>query len=1220
MHIQEIVVDGFKSYAHRTVIAGFDPHFNAITGLNGSGKSNILDSICFVLGITNLSQVRAGNLSELVYKQGQAGINKASVTVVFDNSDESKSPVGYEQCSEVTVTRQVLIGGKSKYLINGRTSPAGQVANLFHSVQLNVNNPHFLIMQGRITKVLNMKPNEILGMVEEAAGTRMYENKKLAAIKTIEKKQKKVEEINSVLSEEITPTLERLRKEKQHYLEWSMKKSEVERMEKFVVASEYKRAQDILQKNKDVIEELDAEVKRNEDIFQQCNEEIKQKEEEIESLTTQLNGQYGSEHKESKSEEEKLSKKLVKTTSAWQNSLNNVEKATEDLNAANALRQETKEARLSKEREINDDNGTITRAQQEATDAEQEVERLTKEYQNMCAGISSSEGDEAMTLPDQISKAHSDANNADARVKQATMKMKHLKTSIKAVEKDMKKEEKSAEKLAAQKEKLSQKVDTIKSKIKSINFPSQDFDNLENEKDDLTNSIGNLQDLVDTLTAQLQGRLSFNYSDPVRGFDRSKVKGMIARLIHVKESKHATALEVVAGGRLYQVVVDEAITGKALLSRGQLQRRVTIIPLDKIQSKGITNAAVNTARSMADKMQTEASPAIELVGFDEEVRNALEYVFGSTLIVDGTEAANKICDATKTRTVTLDGDVYDPSGTISGGSKNNLGTTLSKLTELTSSSTELAEKQKRLEVVTKKIDELGITSRQFENLNNQLELSTAELTSVEKHLSQTSFGMLLDKFNKMKQEMDEASTEAQEMELEKETKLSLYNELQEKETELTRNREEKLKDIEQKVTAAKRMASEMADKTRVIESQSQTLELELDSLIAEVTATEEAVKAAEKAVHEANRIEEDLQMKVGEIKAQYDEALAKLKLIEEKMTSCNSDLKKLSKERTKLTKTAEAAELDVKKKSIKVTKFHKDISNAEKHIVVLDKKYEWIRHEKEMFGKEGGDYDFEASDPSEMSHQLKSLQDEQTKLEKRTNKKVMGMIEKAEDEYSELMRKRRVVENDKKKIESVIEELDEKKKTELERTWVKVTRDFGSIFSTLLPGASAKLEPPEGMQAWEGLEVKVGFGGVWKESLSELSGGQRSLIALSLILSLLLFKPAPMYILDEVDAALDLSHTQNIGNMLKTHFSQSQFIVVSLKEGMFNNANVIFRTKFVDGVSTVTRTIGVGASSKARALLDSDNNIQENRETSNPKRTARSRQRSTKSTGIGKEN
>merc|ERR1712072_354221 len=154
----------------------------------------------------------------------------------------------------------------------------------------------------------------------------------------------------------------------------------------------------------------------------------------------------------------------------------------------------------------------------------------------------------------------------------------------------------------------------------------------------------------------------------------------------------------------------------------------------------------------------------------------------------------------------------------------------------------------------------------------------------------------------------------------------------------------------------------------------------------------------------------------------------------------------------------------------------------------------------------------------------------------------------------------------------VIEELENKKKAEVRAAWTKVNKDFGSIFSTLLPGTQAKLQPPDGKDVLDGLEVKVAFGDVWKESLSELSGGQRSLVALSLILSLLLFKPAPLYILDEVDAALDLSHTQNIGHMLKTHFKSSQFIVVSLKDGMFNNANVLFRTKFVDGMSTVSRT------------------------------------------------
>jgi structural maintenance of chromosome 2 len=384
-----------------------------------------------VLGITNLSHVRAGNLSELVYKQGQAGINKASVTIVFNNTDPSSSPVGYEHCPEVTVTRQVLIGGASKYLINGKVSRANIVANLFHSVQLNVNNPHFLIMQGRITKVLNMKPHEILGMVEEAAGTRMYENKKVAAIKTIEKKQKKVDEINTVLSEEITPTLERLRSEKQHYLKWSKNNADIERIERFVVASDYMKSQQVLKKNEDEVSNMESDLQENEDMIKTYKDEILKKDQEMELISTQLNGEYSGALKAAKTDESDVSKELVKLTSAWKSSQKDVQKAQEDLDAAKALVVETKEAVNAKEAEIAKDATNIESAQKAVQEAEKELERLTTEYQNMCAGISSEESGDGMTLPDQISKAHNDANSAEAKAKQALMKMKHLQKSIK---------------------------------------------------------------------------------------------------------------------------------------------------------------------------------------------------------------------------------------------------------------------------------------------------------------------------------------------------------------------------------------------------------------------------------------------------------------------------------------------------------------------------------------------------------------------------------------------------------------------------------------------------------------------------------------------------------------------------------------------------------------------------------------------------------------------
>ena len=146
MYLEEIILDGFKSYAQLTRIQPFDKSFTAITGLNGSGKSNILDAICFVLGISSLSRIRVAQLTDLIYKQGQAGITKASVSLVFNNEDPAMSPQGYEQVKRLVVTRQVFATGTTKYLLNEQTAKQKTVKQLFQSAGLNINNPNFLIM------------------------------------------------------------------------------------------------------------------------------------------------------------------------------------------------------------------------------------------------------------------------------------------------------------------------------------------------------------------------------------------------------------------------------------------------------------------------------------------------------------------------------------------------------------------------------------------------------------------------------------------------------------------------------------------------------------------------------------------------------------------------------------------------------------------------------------------------------------------------------------------------------------------------------------------------------------------------------------------------------------------------------------------------------------------------------------------------------------------
>lgn len=790
----------------------FDSHFNAITGLNGSGKSNILDSICFVLGITNLSQVRAGNLTELVYKQGQAGINKATVTIVFNNEDEANSPAGYESCKEISVTRQVLLGGKSKYLINGRVSVAKKVQDLFHSVQLNVNNPHFLIMQGRITKVLNMKPNEILGMVEEAAGTRMYETKRVAALSTIDKKQLKLDQINSVLCEEITPTLEKLRGEKQNYLKWSKNHADIERLERLVVAGEYYKATKALDaEGYSGLEEHLAKLQSQVSTFASL---IATKDKEIEERAA--NSDFSIELKQAKKDEDKLSKELVKESTSWDSAKADVRSAENDLEAANNSLDECMVAVAAKDKEILQDQSDTNQLLQDAKEAEERCTQLTSDYQNMCAGIGSSQGDEGRTLPEQISQAQADSSSAAAKIEQAEMKLLHLNKELKSVECELKKKKKSSSDLASKKEEAAMKVAELQEEVDKLNFSADEHHALEREKLDLETAIRETTESIETLQAQLGARLSFNYKDPVRGFDRSKVKGVVATLVKVKDTAHSTALEVAAGGKLFQVVVDDHITSKALIERGQLRQRATFIPLDKIQLNSISDTVLERARAIGHQYNAKVMPAIELIDFDEEVRNAMEYAFGSTIIVDNNKAADEICTATKTRVVTIEGDVYEPGGIISGGSSGSMGQSLSKIAEVDAQSKKLSEMKTRFSSVCDRLNSLSNSAATYDKLNAKLQLAQAELDAAQKHLSHTSYGMLSERFDSITIELGSAQAELEAMRRERDDKWQLYLNLKAQESDLTKQREDRLRGMEEALTAAKADAAEKSKRAREV--------------------------------------------------------------------------------------------------------------------------------------------------------------------------------------------------------------------------------------------------------------------------------------------------------------------------------------------------------------------------------------------------------------------
>ncbi|XP_030487829.2 structural maintenance of chromosomes protein 2-1 [Cannabis sativa] len=1169
MYIKEVCLEGFKSYATRTVVPGFDPFFNAITGLNGSGKSNILDSICFVLGITNLQQVRASNLQELVYKQGQAGITKATVSIVFDNSDRNRSPLGYEDHSEITVTRQIVVGGRNKYLINGKLAQPSQVQNLFHSVQLNVNNPHFLIMQGRITKVLNMKPPEILSMLEEAAGTRMYETKKDAALKTLEKKQSKVDEINNLLDQEILPALEKLRRERTQYMQWANGNAELDRLKRFCIAYDYVQAEKIRDSAVHEVEQVKAHIAEIDDNTGMMQAEIQEMETKVAELTAQKEASMGGEVKTLSDKVDALSQDLVRETSVLNSKEDNFK--TENKNAQKIV-SNIEDLKQSVEERAS----AVRRADEGAADLKKKVAELSqgleeyeKEYQGVVAGKSS--GDEEKSLGDQLSDAKVAVGSAETEMKQLKTKISHCEKELK--EKTSQLMSKRDEAVSVEKELSNRKkdVENVKKTLESLPYKEGQMEVLQKDRASELEWVQKLKDEIRNLSAQL-ANVQFTYRDPVRNFDRSKVKGVVAKLIKVKDSSAMTALEVAAAGKLFNVVVDTENTGKQLLQNGELRRRVTIIPLNKIQAHTVPDRVRKAAVRLVGKENAEL--ALSLVGYDEELKVAMEYVFGSTFVCKTTDAAKEVAFSREIRTpsVTLEGDIFNPSGLLTGGSRRGGGDLLRQLHNLAEAEINLSVHQKRLAEIEARITELLPLQKKFMDLKSQLELKLYDLSLFQGRAEQNEHHKLGELVKKLEQELEEAKSSATEKQLLYENCVNKVSVLEKSIKDHDSNREGRLKDLEKRIKTTKSQMQSAAKDLKGHENEKEKLIMEMEAVVEECATLESQLSSLRTQIDNLRSEAEEQKEKVNSTRNILAKAQDELDLARKKMKECDSQISSIIKAQQKLQHKLSETSLEKKKMENEVKRMEMEQKDCSTKVDRLIEKHAWIASEKQLFGKNGTDYDFASRDPYKAREELEKLQAAQSGLEKRINKKVMAMFEKAEDEYNDLMSKKNIIENDKSKIKKVIEELDEKKKETLKVTWVKVNTDFGSIFSTLLPGTMAKLEPPEGGTFLDGLEVRVAFGGVWKQSLSELSGGQRSLLALSLILALLLFKPAPLYILDEVDAALDLSHTQNIGRMIKAHFPHSQFIVVSLKEGMFNNANVLFRTKFVDGVSTVQRT------------------------------------------------
>ncbi|KIW48452.1 uncharacterized protein PV06_01033 [Exophiala oligosperma] len=1174
MKIIELIIDGFKSYSQRTVISGWDQSFNAVTGLNGSGKSNILDSICFVLGITNMSTVRAQNLQDLIYKRGQAGVTKASVTIVFDNSDKSTSPIGFEEYGQISVTRQIVMGGTSKYLINGHRAQQTTVQNLFQSVGLNINNPNFIIMQGRITKVLNMKAAEILAMIEEAAGTRMFEDRKEKAQKTMAKKEMKVVEIEGLLREEIEPKLDKLRGEKRAWLDYQKTQSELERLTRVVVAADYVRAGDKMKSANEEHETKRAKVQHLEENAIKLKREIENLDEDAQRVRSvrEKEMRKGGRFQELENQVKELSHELVRLSTVLdlkQSSVAEEEQRKKDI-AKNVKNLEKQVADKKKSLEKLQSKWDGAKSELDAQHAE--VEKKEELLSTLQTGVASREGQES-GYQGQLSEARNRLTTAGTEQEQAKLKISHLEKRIKEDEPRAKKAREQNAGLLKDLEVLRKQAQKLEADLQKMGFDPGREEAMREREVALQKSIRNLSQEADGLKRKV-ANVDFHFSDPSPNFDRSRVKGLVAQLFTLDKDKSmaGTALEICAGGRLYNVVVDTAETGTQLLQNGKLKKRVTIIPLNKISAFKASAAKVGAAQRIAPG---KVDLALSLIGFDDEVSAAMDYVFGTTLICQDADTAKRVTfdPAVRLKSVTLEGDVYDPSGTLSGGSSPNSSGVLVILQKLNEVTKELEKHQAELRELQETMRNEQAKLASIKTVKEELDLKTHEIKLAEEQISGNSSSSIIQAIEEMKASISQLKQDMSTARTRQEEAAKDVKRIERDMEDFSKNKDSKLKELEKSLVELKKSLTKTQGAIKALQRELQDVRIDCEQAESDLSAAEEQMVEVTNAIEVQKQELNTLREEEASVKSNHDIAQAELTDEQAKLTGFDDELRELEQAKSKKSKQISEEALEAQKLGHAVEKAQKDAQAASQLVTALEKEHDWIEDNKDQFGRAGTPYDFQGKNLAESRATLKNVTERFQGMKKKINPKVMPMIDSVEKKETSLKNMLRTVIRDKKKIEETIVTLDEYKKEALVKTWRKVTEDFGNIFSDLLPGNNtAKLVPLDDdiNRIQQGLEVKVCLGKVWKQSLTELSGGQRSLVALSLILALLQFKPAPMYILDEVDAALDLSHTQNIGRIIKTRFTGSQFIVVSLKDGMFQNANRVFRTRFSEGTSVVT--------------------------------------------------
>ncbi|XP_050395923.1 structural maintenance of chromosomes protein 3 [Patella vulgata] len=1185
MYIKQMIIQGFRSYRDQTIIEPFSSKHNVIVGRNGSGKSNFFYAIQFVLS-DEFSHMRPEQRQALLHEGTGPRVISAFVEIIFDNSD-NRIPIDKDE----VVLRRVIGSKKDQYFLDKKMVTKTDVMNLLESAGFSRSNPYYIVKQGKINQMATAPDSQRLKLLREVAGTKVYDERKEESKSILVETEGKREKINDLLKyiEERLDTLEGEKEELKEYQKWDRMRRSLDYTIHDNELRDTRRKLEELQEKRD---NSGATTTKLRDSQQEANDKVKSINKDLKELKARMQAML--EEKDGLSgENQDLTKRKAK-----------LELNMKDIQDEMEGNQNTRKKAELELQKVNDKINK-TQEQLEAIVPLYESQRDKEESAAQQLGLAEQRRKELYAKQgrgNQFQSTNDRDNWIKKELKSLNKAIKDKEEQINRLTEDTTSSEQKVEMLNTQIADITDKIEQHKTIIdqnnKNFNEMKTQKDSLQNERSSLWRQENALQQTLQATREELskkeQGLRSLTGKSLLNGIDSVNkvlqelkeqgrmdvVNGYHGILIETFDCEKTffTCVEVTAGTRLFHHVVDTDKTGTKILqemNRMKLPGEVTFMPLNRLD-----------ARDTTYPQSADAIPMIKKLTYSDTYSAAIKHVFGKTLICRSMEVATQIARTQNLDCITLDGDQVSRRGALTGGfydtrrSRLDLQKGKIELTgELTKQEAEYQEHRTKLEELEGQINNLVSEMQKLETKNSKNRVI----------------------YDKMQADLRLANEELKEISKIQPGKgksiVSLQSSLEAMKGSAISLKEELGTDLMSQLSVDdQREVDYLNDQIKQLNIQNKNawqerIRLEGDKNKLENLLNNNLMKKRDRIMTDLQEVSvEDRTQRLDTYNAEMQTVDARVAELKKQSKDIDEQVDKLNKEQRELQNNMEYWKGQEREAQEKLNDDAKDLEKmTNKQSLLIKKKDDCMRKIREL-GSLPSDA-FEKYQDLSVKALFKQLEKCNHELKKysHVNKKALDQFVNFSDQKEKLMKRKEEIDRAHESILDLMSALDQRKYEAIQLTFKQVSKYFTEIFKKLVPQGHAVLVIKKGerdmddadeggssqdiplVEQFTGVCIKVSFTGNKAEmrDMQQLSGGQKSLVALTLIFAIQKCDPAPFYLFDEIDQALDSSHRKAVADMIHELCQDAQFITTTFRPELLQHADKFYGVKFRNKVSHV---------------------------------------------------